>query len=158
MNIFHKIFGQTESPDDVIRRVTKLLQPHFTDLFSVYYEPAFPRRDHSTFSLFQVVFAVGPGEDAKVRDDVLLKFKQLLELLAPLPEVQHSAVNLCARRHAPPHSPPDHPYMFIECGWYGSEVAEMLRKHNFVSWHSYCCRYINRFDENDALNKVAMPN
>ncbi len=128
-----------------------MLQPFFTDLFAVSYHPAFPRPDRSTVSIFQVVFAVGPGEDAATRATVHERFQQLLRLLSPLPEVQQSEIALRARRHVPPRSRPDHPHMFIESAWHGSELS-VMRSDDFSSWHSHCSFYFNRFDRNDPLN------
>src|SRR5262249_53440774 len=62
----------------VERRITALLEPYFTDMFCVSYYPSFPFPDGSTESIFQVVFAVGPGEDAATRDAVHERFQQLL--------------------------------------------------------------------------------
>ena len=141
----------SESPELVERRVTELLQPYFTDLFAVSYHPSFPRPDRSTVSIFQVVFAVGPGNDTATRAAVHERFRQLLRLLSAVPEAQRSEVSLRARRHVPPRSRPDHPHMFIECAWHGSELAAMHRD-DFSSWHSHCYLYVNRFDHNDSLN------
>jgi hypothetical protein len=141
----------SQSPELVERRVTDLLKPYFADLFVVNYHPSFPRPDRSTFSLFQVVFAVGPGEDSDMRAAVHGRFGMLLRLLSPLPEVQSSDVVLRARRHVPSRSRPDHPHMFIECAWHGSKLAAMYSA-DFTSWHSHCDFYINRFDRHDPLN------
>lgn len=141
----------SESPELVERRVTELLLPLFADLFSVSYQPSFPRPDGSLVSIFQIVFPVGPGEDTATRATVHVRFQQLLRLLSPLPEAQQSEVALRARRHVPPCSHPEHPHMFIECAWHGSELSTM-RQDDFSSWHSHCYFYINRFDRNDQLN------
>jgi hypothetical protein len=145
--------ASSESQQSVERRVTALLQPLFTDLFRVIYDPAFPRADGSTFSWFQVVFAVGPEADATARTQVHERFVQLLTALAPLPEVQHAdTISVRARRHVPPHSAPDHPHMFIECAWRGDALADIQRTQSFASWHSRCYYYVNRFDSHDPLN------
>lgn len=141
----------SESPELVELRVTELLRPLFPDLFAVSYLPSFPRPDGSLVSIFQVVFAVGPGEDAVTRTAVHDRFQQLLRLLSPLPEAQRSEVALRARRHVPPRSRPDHPHMFIEGAWHGSELSAM-RRDDFSSWHSHCYLYVNRFDRDDVLN------
>lgn len=141
----------SDSPELIERRVTELLQPLFTDLFAVSYQPSFPRPDGSLVSIFQVVFAVGPGEDAATRATVHERFQQLLRLLTALPEAQQSEVALRARRHVPPRSRPDHPHMFIESAWHGSELPAM-RSDDFSSWHSHCYFYVNRFDRDDSLN------
>jgi uncharacterized protein YfaT (DUF1175 family) len=52
-----------------------------------------------------------------------------------------------------PGSRPNHPPMFIECLWNGAEVMEMLRKHDFSSWHAQPCCYVNRFNDNDPLQE-----
>jgi hypothetical protein len=145
--------ASAESPEVVERRVTALLQPLFPDLFRVIYDPAFPRPDGSRFPWLQVVFAVGPADDATARTHVHERFVQLLATLAPLREAQHAEVfSLRARRHVPPRTAPDHPHMFIECAWHGLAVADMQRTQNFSAWHSHCFFYVNRFDRHDPLN------
>jgi hypothetical protein len=141
-----------EPAEAVERRITEMLRPHFSDLFVVNYHPKFPRPDGTTFSLFQVVFAVGPGNDAEVRAAVHKHIEQLLRILSPLLEVRQSVVSLRARRHIPPLSRPDHPHMFIECSWHGSRLA--ATDDGDHGWHSRCLQYVNRFDDDDPLNVV----
>ena len=144
----------SESSESVERRVTALLQPHFTDLYRVVYDPAFPRADGSTFPWIQVVFAVGPADDAAARIEVHERFVLLLTTVAQLPEVQRAdTVSLRARRRVPPQSAPDHPHMFIECAWRGSAVADLHQTHSFSDWHSRCHYYVNRFDSLDPLTR-----
>ena len=145
--------ASSESRQPVERRVSALLKPLFTDHFRVIYEPAFPRKDGSTFPWFQVVFAVGPADDATARAMVHERFVQLLATLASLPEVQHAdTVSFRSRRHVPPRTAPDHPHMFIECAWHGAAVSDLQRTQNFSAWQSHCYFYVNRFDSHDPLN------
>jgi hypothetical protein len=139
--------------EDVTKQATSAIQSTMTDLFTVTYDPAFPSTPTSKLSIFQVVFAVGPGEDTLMRELVHNRFQQLLTILAPFPEAQTSRFALRARRHVPSRSPPHHPYMFIEAWWHGEDVSTMLNQNCFDSWHSLCAAYINRFDKNDSLNK-----
>lgn len=141
----------SEYPELVERRVTELVRPCFTEIFWVNYLPSFPRPDRTLMSIFQIVFAVGPGDDDSTRAAVHERFRQLLPLISSLPEAQRSEVALRARRHVPPRSRPNHPHMFIECAWHGTELAAM-RSDDFSSWHSHCYFYVNRFDRNDPLN------
>ncbi len=143
-----------ESSESVERRIAALLQPLFTDLFRVFYDPAFPRPDGSTAAWFQVIFAVGPADDAAVRAQVHERFAQLLAAVAPLPEVRLAhTVSLRARRHLPPRTSPDHPGMFIECAWRGTAVTDMQRTQTFSAWHSNCYYYVNRSDKLDPLTR-----
>lgn len=143
-----------ESQELVERRVTSLLQPDYPDLFRVIYDPAFPRGDGSTAPWFQVIIEVGPADEATARAQVHKRFVQLLATISPLPEAQHAqTVSLRARRHVPPNSPPDHPFMFIECAWQGATVVEMQRTQNFAAWHSYCYYYVNRHNKLDPLTR-----
>lgn len=131
--------------------VTELLRPYFTDLFKVWYDPEFPRPNGSTFSLFQVVFVVGPDDDLTARAAVHEHFQQLIWLLSSLPEVQQAEVfALRARRHLPGLSHPDHPQMFIECNWHGPALSAL--RLDVSRWHSQCSFYVNRFDRKDPLN------
>ena len=130
-----------------------VLERYF-ESFGVTWDPEFPGSDGLTFSLFQIVFPVGPGEDDEVSAEVHERFRLLLTLFAPLPEVQRADhVVLRARRHVSPPTDPDSPEMFVACSWTGAAVANMLRGDDFSSWHDACVLYRNHFNERDTLNK-----
>lgn len=134
--------------------VTDLLKRAVRDLHRVDYTPAsFMRSARSTLPLLHVSFIVGPGTDVEVRTVAHRHFEQLLAILAPLPQTQQAILRLHALRHIPPQSDPDHPPLYIECLWKGTELARMLHDADYSSWHTACDMYVNRLDERDPLNK-----
>jgi len=141
---------------DPVERVTALIQPFMPDVFKVDYFPDFPRRDGGTFRWFQIVFAVGPGDDATVRSQVHSLFERILPTISDLSVARDAEqISLRARRRVP-ESPlycPEHPLMFIEGFWPGSALAIMRQRGDFSAWASECSIYINRFDLHDPLTR-----
>src|SRR5438105_3413243 len=116
------------------RRATKLLLPVFPDAFNVTYDPAFPRFPRGTFALFQVVFAVGPGDDSSVRAQVHQCFERTLRVISVIPALRKAdCIALRARRRVPddPLCKPHHPIMFIEATWPGTAIDAMRKNGNF---------------------------
>jgi hypothetical protein len=135
---------------------TSLLRSLMPDVFKVDYLPDFPRPDGGTARWFQIVFAVGPGDDATVRAQVHSLFERMLPVLSDLSEVRKADfVSLRARRRVPesPLYRPEYPLMFIESSWVGSAIAAMRERRDFSSWAKECAEYHNKFDGNDPLTR-----
>jgi hypothetical protein len=133
-----------------------MLKPFMPDEFKVEYWPSFPRTDSSTFRWFQVIFAIGPGDDATARAEVHSLFERILIEISDISIVRHAEqVSLRARRRVPdsPLYREDHPFMFIESSWTGSVLACMRKQHDFSGWACSCSAYVNRFDLCDPLTR-----
>jgi hypothetical protein len=126
------------------------------DVFKVDYFPDFTRLGGGTFRWFQVLFAVGPGDDATVREQVHLLFEGMLPTISDMSIVRKAEqVSLRARRRVPesPCYHPDNPVMFIEAFWHGSALAAMRDRGDFSTWASECFSYVNRLDPHDPLTR-----
>jgi hypothetical protein len=136
-------------------RVRDRLAPIMTDVFNFQDLRAFPVTPTTTRDIVQLVFAVGPGDDAAVRADVHERFTRVLSILGPFPETRSAdVVALRARRRVPGdlRYRPHHPLMFIEAWWAGTAVAAMHERGAYSDWAATCSAYINRFDPADPLN------
>jgi hypothetical protein len=128
---------------------TLLLQAVLSDSFQVDYWPAFPRSDGTTFSWFQVVFAVANSAQ-DLRLFVHDKMAKILEAVAMLKDVQRAdRVTLRCRRRMPDAN---RPVMFIEAEWTGDVVANLAHSGNYSHCLKVNRRYANRFDDSDCFN------
>ena len=139
-----------------VQRAESLLRPLMLDIFSVNYLPDFPGRNGTRVRLFQVVFAVGPGEMVDLRSQVHDLFPKMLAALAQVKLAKEAnVVSLCARRHCPDSKiyKPGRPFMFIEVDWAGAGLRLMCRKQDFSQWHTEYITYRNHFDADDVLTQ-----
>ncbi len=141
----------TKNPAD---EATTLLRPIMHDVYNVVYDPKFPRPDGSTFSIFQVVFAIGSSDDVEARSTVHKLFEKILALVADLESVRRSDFVTLRCRRRTQTSQSGHPFMYIEADWEGKSVAEMQKDGSYSTWANRCKRYINRWDKNDPLTRV----
>lgn len=131
------------------RSIDRLVGTVLPDVYQIDYEPAFPVSSDNPISLYQIIFAVGPGPDTKVRDLTLDLFQKLIEIMCNEKVYAFSdRVNLRARRHVP-ESKPEHLHMFIEACWNSIDLKGIKP----YQWHDKVHRYINRFDKTDPLIK-----
>jgi hypothetical protein len=147
MSIFRK---------DPAERGTSLLRSLMPEAFKVIYIPDFPRLVGGTGHWFQVVFAVGPGDDAAVRAEVHSLFERMLHILSDLSAVREAdQVSLRARRRVPESATcrPEHPLMFIEASWAGATIEALRERQDFSSWARELSEYSNWFDQNDPLTR-----
>ena len=120
------------------------------DTVNVVYEPAFPNRDGSKFSWFQIIFSIGPGEDEVIKAESLQLIERLFEMLIKN-RVQEIAEIVSIRiRRRTKDSSPEHPPMYIEVGCNGID----LNKANPKNWYDFSFTCVNRFDRNDPMNKI----
>jgi hypothetical protein len=141
---------------DTLQRTKVLLEPLLPDVFNISYLPDMPKRQGGTASLFQVVFMVGPRDDAMLREIVHSLFEQMLIALSAIPLVLATdVISLRARRRIPesPLYQPDHGFMFIESSWSGAAIATMRDDSSYSSWAQNCLEYHNKFDKNDPLTR-----
>jgi len=147
-------YDATSSTELIRQQATALLAPVMPSSFKVTYDPFFPRADGSTFSWFQVVFAVGPGEETELRELVHATFEKALTRLARLrPAIKSDHVTLRARRHVPPTTDPKWPHMFIECSWRGTDLRALILARDMTQWHAVCQTYLNRASKDDPLTR-----
>lgn len=144
---------QPDMTHSEIEKAEMLLRSIMSDRFSVTYEPAMPGSDGNLFRWFQVVFAVGPGDIAALREQVHKLLPQMLAALSRLPSVQEADhITLRARRFLPDIDS-DRPFMFIQADWTGAAVRRMRDNGDFSVWANECLTYRNEHDKNDAFNK-----
>jgi len=138
-----------KQPD--VEQANMLLRPIMPDKFRIIYIPDMPRIDLTPARWFQVIFIVGPGDNAVLRSKVHELFPRMLCALSPVPLVSESDfISLRARRiFSDPNSTP----MFIEAEWSGSCLQKMRLNKNFSVWSGEFISYQNRFDLKDPLTK-----
>ena len=140
MNLFRKKRRRA-----IDKRAGKILP----DVYNIMYDPAFPSALGKHFSWFQIVFAIGPGSDAEIRDQTLDLFQKLIYILSSEKVYTFSElVSIRVRRHVP-ESTPDHPHMFIEAVWDSNNLKDIAA----TQWHERAKSFVNRFDQSDPLNK-----
>ena len=131
------------------RSIEKRVREVLPDMVNIMYDPAFPPTPEKTVAWYQIVFAVGPGEDEEIRSLTLSLIERLIEILVDEKVYTFAElISLRARRHVP-ESRPEHPHMFIEVSWSDSDLKTMSPQ----SWHNHAGSYVNRFDRSDPLNK-----
>lgn len=145
----------SESIHPDLAEAEALLRPIAPGKFSAIYEPEMPEEDGRLYRLFQVVFAVGPGDADVLRAQVHEILPKMLAALSPLASVQQAdVVSLRARRFLPDQNPrSDRPSMFIHVDWTGSAIRQMRKLRNFSIWSYECLAYRNYHDKIDIFNK-----
>ena len=139
-----------------IEEAEGLLRPVMPDVFRVTYTPDMPSRDGTSFSWFQVVFAVGPGGSPDLRKQVHDLFPRMLGVLSKVSLAREADfVSLRARRFCPEtkNLDPKHPVMFIEADWRGSALKSTSQSEDFSDWMERCVAYRNNFDGDDPLTR-----
>ncbi len=147
--------GKSTHPD--IERAESVLAPLMPDRFSVIYEPEMPGPDGRLLKWFQVVFVVGPGDDAVLRAQVHDLFPKMLAALSALTSVRSADVVSVRTRRFQLHQDPifDRPSMFIQADWSGAVVRQNRKQRDFLVWANECLAYRNYHDKGDIFNKQA---
>jgi hypothetical protein len=146
--------GVPTHPD--VEQAESLLRLMMPNPLSVVYTPEMPRRDGTPYRWFQVIFAVGPGDTPRLRNEVHLLFPRMLATLSQVRLVTDADVlSLRARRFCPDSNvlDPAHPVMFIEAEWAASVYFNMQNGGDFSKWARECLTYFNHFDRVDPLTR-----
>jgi hypothetical protein len=131
-------------------KIEKEVKNLLPDLYNITYDPKCPRADKTTFSWFQIIFAIGPGKDEKIKEQCFVYIPTLFEIFKKHEIYKFSDIVGIRIRRRTKDSPFDHPYMYIEVGCNGDK----LKYITFENWYEQCFTYINRFDVNDEMNKI----
>jgi len=142
--------------DADVERAESFLRPMIPGLFRVIYDPKMLGRDGRVHRWFQVVFAVGPGDERSLRLKVHGLFPAMLVEVSQLRLATDAhVVSLRARRFYPDmkNLDPKNPVMFIEADWAGSALGAMRERGDFSTWAIDCLSYRNHFESDDPLMK-----
>jgi hypothetical protein len=66
--------------DNTISKIEKELEKLLLDVFNVVYNPKFPNQDKTTFSWFQIIFAIGPGKNNEMKEQSLAYIPALFKI------------------------------------------------------------------------------
>ena len=126
----------------------------FEDMFpnkcQVTYEPAFPLPDKSTRRFFQVVIAIGPGDDDVLNGQVHECVPSCLNLIRRYGFIEKvDTIGLRFRRYE--NNENQRPFMYIEMAWDRENLLEMAKEADFGNWQTWLRFYRNHCDNNDPF-------